>query len=166
MCVCVCTSACACVCACVCARVFVLTACTGVRVFVLHRACQALVLAPTRELAVQIRDVMSALGDYMGVKVHACVGGTAVREDVAALRDGVHVVIGTPGRVLHMIQNSALRLHTVSNARRTRCNALRSLLPVACEVVCVLHVCICVTVRVCWLWGCAVCFPVYAAMTF
>ncbi|KAK4378974.1 hypothetical protein RND71_000836 [Anisodus tanguticus] len=43
--------------------------------------CQALVLAPTRELAQQIDKVMRALGDYLGVKVHACVGGTSVRED-------------------------------------------------------------------------------------
>ncbi|KAI4979921.1 hypothetical protein ZWY2020_016674 [Hordeum vulgare] len=41
--------------------------------------CQALVLAPTRELAQQIEKVMRALGDYLGVKVHACVGGTSVR---------------------------------------------------------------------------------------
>nr|CAB3468921.1 unnamed protein product [Digitaria exilis] len=39
--------------------------------------CQALVLAPTRELAQQIEKVMRALGDYLGVKVHACVGGTS-----------------------------------------------------------------------------------------
>jgi translation initiation factor 4A len=38
------------------------------------------------------------------VKIHACIGGTAVREDIGILRDGVHVVVGTPGRVLDMIQ--------------------------------------------------------------
>lgn len=72
--------------------------------------CQALVLAPTRELAQQIKAVMVAIGDYMKVKIHACVGGTAVREDISTLRDGVHVVVGTPGRVYDMIQRSALRL--------------------------------------------------------
>ncbi|XP_073221278.1 eukaryotic initiation factor 4A-13-like [Cicer arietinum] len=41
----------------------------------------ALVLAPTGELAQQIEKVMRALGDFLGVKVHACVGGTSVRED-------------------------------------------------------------------------------------
>jgi translation initiation factor 4A len=40
--------------------------------------CQALVLAPTRELAQQIVKVMIALGDFMSVRIHACVGGTAV----------------------------------------------------------------------------------------
>ncbi|WVZ18290.1 hypothetical protein V8G54_005612 [Vigna mungo] len=52
--------------------------------------CQALVLAPTRELAQQIEKVMRALGDYLGVKVHACVGGTSVREDQRILSSGIY----------------------------------------------------------------------------
>jgi hypothetical protein len=48
--------------------------------------CQALVLAPTRELAQQIEKVMRALGDYLQVKCHACVGGTSVREDTRILQ--------------------------------------------------------------------------------
>lgn len=50
--------------------------------------CQGLVLAPTRELAQQIEKVMRALGDYLQVKVHACVGGTSVREDQRILQVG------------------------------------------------------------------------------
>lgn len=73
--------------------------------------CQALILAPTRELAQQIQKVVSAIGDYMKVKVHACVGGTAVRDDINTLREGVHIVVGTPGRVYDMIQRNALRLN-------------------------------------------------------
>ncbi len=46
----------------------------------------------------------------MNIKIHACVGGTAVREDIRTLQDGVHVVVGTPGRVHDMIQRRALRL--------------------------------------------------------
>jgi len=72
--------------------------------------CQALILAPTRELAQQIQKVCVALGDYMKIVIHACVGGTAVREDIRALQDGVHVVVGTPGRVYDMINRGALRL--------------------------------------------------------
>ncbi|KAK4479553.1 hypothetical protein RD792_015070 [Penstemon davidsonii] len=71
--------------------------------------CQALVLAPTRELAQQIEKVMRALGDYLGVKVHACVGGTSVREDQRILSAGVHVVVGTPGRVFDMLRRQSLR---------------------------------------------------------
>lgn len=73
--------------------------------------CQALVLAPTRELAGQIVSVVAALGDFMKVKVHGCVGGTAIRDDIRTFNEGVHVVVGTPGRVYDMIANrKALRV--------------------------------------------------------
>jgi translation initiation factor 4A len=61
--------------------------------------CQALILAPTRELAQQIQKVARALGDFLNVTSHACVGGTLVRDDVKILREGVQIVVGTPGRV-------------------------------------------------------------------
>jgi len=72
--------------------------------------CQALILAPTRELAQQIHKVVVALGDYMNASVHACIGGTAVREDLRILSKGVQVVVGTPGRVFDVINRGALRL--------------------------------------------------------
>jgi len=78
-----------------------------------NQACQALILAPTRELATQIQKVVLALGDYMDIKVHACVGGTAVRDDIRTLQAGVHVVVGTPGRVNDMITRRALRLESM-----------------------------------------------------
>ena len=74
------------------------------------RQCQALVLAPTRELAQQIVKVVLALGDFMQIKVHGCIGGTAVRDDIQTLRSGVHVVVGTPGPCFDMIQRQALRM--------------------------------------------------------
>jgi len=70
--------------------------------------CQALVLAPTRELAQQIEKVMRSLGDYLQVKCHACVGGTSVQEDMRILEAGVLVVVGTPGRVFDMLRRRAL----------------------------------------------------------
>ncbi|KAK9807261.1 hypothetical protein WJX73_004713 [Symbiochloris irregularis] len=75
--------------------------------------CQALVLAPTRELAQQIEKVMGALGDYLKVRCHACVGGTSVREDTRILQGGVHVVVGTPGRVYDMLRRRALRADSI-----------------------------------------------------
>jgi translation initiation factor 4A len=77
------------------------------------RECQSLILAPTRELAMQIQKVVLALGDYMNIEVHACVGGTAVRDDIRTLQAGVHVVVGTPGRVYDMINRRALRLDSI-----------------------------------------------------
>ena len=75
--------------------------------------CQALILAPTRELAQQIVKVASSLGDFMNLKIHGCVGGTAVRDDMRILQDGVHIVVGTPGRVYDMINRRALRLDSI-----------------------------------------------------
>jgi len=49
----------------------------------------------------------------MNVECHACVGGTNVREDMAKLQEGVHVVVGTPGRVYDMINRRALRTDTI-----------------------------------------------------
>jgi len=72
--------------------------------------CQVLILAPTRELAQQIHKVLNALGVYMNVNSHACVGGTAVRQDIEILQKGVQIVVGTPGRVNDMINRNALRL--------------------------------------------------------
>ncbi|KPJ06472.1 Eukaryotic initiation factor 4A [Papilio machaon] len=77
------------------------------------RECQALILAPTRELAQQIQKVVIALGDHLNAKCHACIGGTNVREDMRQLESGVHVVVGTPGRVYDMISRRALRANTI-----------------------------------------------------
>ncbi len=73
------------------------------------KACQALILAPTRELAQQIQKVVVAIGDFMNVECHACIGGTSVRDDMKALQDGPEVVVGTPGRVQDMIQRRVLK---------------------------------------------------------
>ncbi|GMK55716.1 hypothetical protein CspeluHIS016_0207720 [Cutaneotrichosporon spelunceum] len=73
------------------------------------RETQVLVLSPTRELAVQIQTVVLALGDYMNVSCHACIGGTSVGEDIRKLEAGQQVVSGTPGRVFDMIRRRNLR---------------------------------------------------------
>ena len=75
--------------------------------------CQALILAPTRELAQQIQKVARALGDFLNVSSHACVGGTLVRDDIKILREGVQIVVGTPGRVYDMIKRQELSLANV-----------------------------------------------------
>jgi translation initiation factor 4A len=77
------------------------------------KQCQALILAPTRELAQQIQKVVVAIGDFMNVECHACIGGTVVRDDMKILQDGVHVVVGTPGRVQDMIQRRALKTDAI-----------------------------------------------------
>jgi translation initiation factor 4A len=72
------------------------------------KQCQALILAPTRELANQSHKVVCSIGDYLNVVAHACIGGTKVADDIDMLRRGVHIVVGTPGRVFDMIERRAL----------------------------------------------------------
>uniref|UniRef100_A0A672HF65 RNA helicase n=1 Tax=Salarias fasciatus TaxID=181472 RepID=A0A672HF65_SALFA len=70
---------------------------------------QALVLAPTRELAQQIQKVILALGDYMGATCHACIGGTNLRHEISKLQsESPHIVVGTPGRVFDMLNRRHL----------------------------------------------------------
>jgi translation initiation factor 4A len=80
------------------------------RIDVKSSACQALLLAPTRELALQIQKVVIQLGDFMQAQCHACIGGANMREDIRTLQEGFHVVVGTPGRIYDMIDRRALRV--------------------------------------------------------
>ena len=72
------------------------------------KQCQALVLAPTRELAIQINEVIQTLGQFTGYKSHVSIGGTNLHQDSNILRNGVHIVVGTPGRIYDMIQRNYL----------------------------------------------------------
>ena len=51
----------------------------------------------------RVKQVVLALGDYMQAQCHACIGGTNVRDDMKRLEQGVHVIVGTPGRVFDML---------------------------------------------------------------
>ena len=77
------------------------------------REVQALVLSPTRELATQTEKTALALGNFMSVQVHACIGGRSVSEDIKRLDHGVHIVSGTPGRVFDMIKRRNLRTRNI-----------------------------------------------------
>jgi len=77
------------------------------------RETQAIVLSPTRELAVQIQRVVLALGDHLNVQCHACIGGTNISEDIKKLEYGQHIISGTPGRVGDMIRRKTLRTRHV-----------------------------------------------------
>jgi ATP-dependent RNA helicase DeaD len=88
---------------------------------VLHRvekgiAMQVLILAPTRELAVQIRDDIDQLGRYTGLKTCAVYGGQKIHTQADRLAKGPEIIVGTPGRVLDMIQRGYLRLDGVRMA--------------------------------------------------
>lgn len=69
---------------------------------------QALIMAPTRELAIQIFNEVKTLGVYLNPSVHLCTGGTQVADDKKKLKEGVHIVVGTPGRIRDMMNRQIL----------------------------------------------------------
>ena len=71
---------------------------------------QSLVLAPTRELANQICTVYKFLGDFMKIEIQVLIGGTRVQDGIKRLESGVHIVVGTPGRVKDMLKKNVLKL--------------------------------------------------------
>ena len=74
---------------------------------------QGLILAPTRELAIQIADHLMRLSRYTGVKICPIYGGEKINKQINQLKRGVHIVVGTPGRVIDHIQRGTLRLRAV-----------------------------------------------------
>ena len=77
------------------------------------RAPRGLVLVPTRELAVQVRDALEPLGHAVGVKTVAIYGGAAMGRQIATLERGVDLVVATPGRLLDLIERRSCRLDEV-----------------------------------------------------
>ncbi|KII87922.1 hypothetical protein PLICRDRAFT_54962 [Plicaturopsis crispa FD-325 SS-3] len=71
---------------------------------------QALLLVPTRELALQTSQVCKALGKHMGVQVMVTTGGTTLKDDILRLSETVHVLVGTPGRILDLAGKSVADL--------------------------------------------------------
>jgi ATP-dependent RNA helicase DDX6/DHH1 len=72
---------------------------------------QALILVPTRELALQTSQVCKELGKYMNVQVMVSTGGTGLKDDIIRLMKGVHILVATPGRVLDLASKGACKLN-------------------------------------------------------
>ncbi|MFC1893781.1 DEAD/DEAH box helicase [Chloroflexota bacterium] len=79
-----------------------------------HRGTQALVLAPTRELALQVAQATYEYGGCLNVRVLAVYGGQPYSRQISRLRQGVDIVVGTPGRSLDLIEKGELDLSCVS----------------------------------------------------
>ena len=77
------------------------------------KSCRMLVLAPTRELAGQIAQSAKDYGALAGLKVHSIVGGTSVGKDRNKLHRGTDILVATPGRLLDLVDQKAIRLDGV-----------------------------------------------------
>lgn len=72
---------------------------------------QAMILVPTRELALQTSQVCKELGKHLGVEVMVTTGGTSLRDDIMRLHAVVHIIVATPGRILDLSSKDVAKLN-------------------------------------------------------
>ncbi|WP_041615786.1 DEAD/DEAH box helicase [Spirosoma linguale] len=78
------------------------------------RSVQTLILCPTRELALQVAEEIKKLAKYKrGIRIEAIYGGDSIERQIRSLKSGVHIVIGTPGRVMDHMERNTLKLNNV-----------------------------------------------------
>jgi len=75
---------------------------------------KGLIILPTRELAIQVNEVMQKIGNVFGIRTAVLIGGAPIRHQIQTIRDNANVIIGTPGRINDHIQQRTLALHDVS----------------------------------------------------
>ena len=78
------------------------------------KSIKALILTPTRELAIQIDESIAAYGRYLYLKHQVIFGGVSQVPQVNALRNGVDILVATPGRLLDLMQQGYVRLHDIN----------------------------------------------------
>lgn len=79
------------------------------------RTQRALIVVPTRELAMQIEDEMRAFSEFLNIGCVLCIGGTSINRQISALRSQTNIVIGTPGRLIDLTQRRLLNLNLFQN---------------------------------------------------
>jgi ATP-dependent RNA helicase DeaD len=78
------------------------------------RCLQAMILCPTRELAIQVADEVRKLAKYMhGIKVLPIYGGQEISKQIRSLRGGIQVIVGTPGRLMDHMRRKTIRLDNI-----------------------------------------------------
>lgn len=80
----------------------------------LKKFTQALILCPTRELALQVSGQINLLGQYKGIRALPVYGGSGYRDQIAGMKQGAPVIVGTPGRLVDHIERGTLRLSQLS----------------------------------------------------
>jgi len=76
---------------------------------------QALILAPTRELAIQITQEIDDLGKHTPIRATTVYGGQAVRTQAGKLSSGSHILVGTPGRVMDMLERGIIHFNNIKH---------------------------------------------------
>jgi hypothetical protein len=73
--------------------------------------CTVLLLVPTRELALQTSQVCKELAKHLNIQIMVSTGGTSLRDDIMRLYQPVHMLVGTPGRILDLVNKGVCTLH-------------------------------------------------------
>ncbi|MFQ8706774.1 MAG: DEAD/DEAH box helicase [Thomasclavelia sp.] len=74
---------------------------------------QAIILSPTRELAMQIHEEMNRIGKYNGSKITCVYGGSDIEKQIRTIKKGIDIIVGTPGRVMDLMRRKVLKLTNV-----------------------------------------------------
>ena len=71
---------------------------------------QCIILCPTRELCIQIKNDLDLFAKYLDTKINAVYGGTDIKSQIKSLEKGNHIIVGTPGRVIDLINRRKMAL--------------------------------------------------------
>jgi len=83
-----------------------------------ERSVQALIITPTRELAIQVSEEIASLRGNSDIQIIPIYGGQSIDQQLRRLRKGVHIVVGTPGRVIDHIKRKTLNLKNIKHLSR------------------------------------------------
>jgi ATP-dependent RNA helicase RhlE len=78
------------------------------------RGKKGLIILPTRELALQVEEVLHKIGTPLGLKTALLIGGTSIYRQVQALQRNPSIIVGTPGRIIDHLQQKTVSLHNVA----------------------------------------------------
>lgn len=79
----------------------------------LNRSIQLLVMCPTRELALQVATELGKIAKYKRLRIASIYGGESIERQIKDLKNGVHIVVGTPGRIIDHLERKTLRLDNI-----------------------------------------------------
>jgi len=74
---------------------------------------QAIILSHTRELALQIHTVITNISKFLNIRINLSVGGTQIRDNIEELNQNPHIIIGTPGRILDMLNKNYIKRKSI-----------------------------------------------------
>ena len=80
---------------------------------------QAIILSPTRELAMQIHEEMERIGKYNGSRITCVYGGSDIERQIRTIKKGIDIIVGTPGRVMDLMRRNETKRRKIRSIRRS-----------------------------------------------